>query len=76
MTLLLGFKRVFNIITLIQTDMTLEEYTQKALDILHEAIKDKEHIGPLEQALIEDAGWAYFEGWDPDTLVASITTGL
>ena len=56
--------------------MTLEEYIQKALEILHEAIKDKENIGLLEQALIEDAGWAYFDGWDPDTLVASIITGL
>lgn len=56
--------------------MTLEEYTHKALAILNEAIEDKEHIGPLEQALIEDAGWAYSRGWDPDTLVASITTGL
>lgn len=56
--------------------MTLEEYTNKALELLHEEIKDKDNIGPLEDAIREDAKMFYDKGWNWDTLVVSVTTGL
>lgn len=56
--------------------MTLEEYTNKALELLHKEISDKDNIGPLEDAIREDAKWFYDKGWEWDTLVASVTTGL
>ena len=56
--------------------MTLEEYTNKALELLHKEIKDKDNIGPLEDAIREDAKDFYDKGYNYDTLVASIITGL
>ena len=56
--------------------MTLEEYTNKALELLHNEIADKANIGPLEDAIREDAKEFYDKGYDWDTLVASVTTGL
>lgn len=56
--------------------LTLEEYTNKALELLHKEIKDKNSIKQFEDALREDAKEFYDKGWDYDTLVASVTTGL
>lgn len=56
--------------------LTLEEYTNKALDLLHKEIKDENSIKQFEDALREDAKEFYDKGWDYDTLVASVTTGL
>lgn len=56
--------------------LTLEEYTDKALELLHKEIKDKNSIKQFEDALREDAKEFYDKGWDYDTLVASVTTGL
>lgn len=56
--------------------MTLEEYTNKALELLNQEIEDKANIGPLENAVREDAKEFYDKGYDYDTLVASVTTGL
>lgn len=56
--------------------MTLEEYTNKALELLHQEIADKDNIGPLEDAIREDAKDFYDKGYKYDTLVVSVTTGL
>jgi hypothetical protein len=56
--------------------MTLEEYTNKALELLNNEIGDKANIGPLEDAIREDAKDFYDKGYNYDTLVASVTTGL
>ena len=56
--------------------MTLKEYTNKAFELLHNEIADKANIGPLEDAIREDAKDFYDKGYNYDTLVASVTTGL
>ena len=56
--------------------LSLEEYTDKALELLHKEISDKDNIGPLEDAIREDAKDFYEKGYDWDTLVVSVTTGL
>lgn len=55
--------------------MTLEEYIDKALELLHKEISDKDNIGPLEDAIREDAKRFYDKGRDWDTLVVSVLTG-
>ena len=56
--------------------LTLEEYTNKALELLHNEIADKNNIKPLEDAIREDAKDFYDKGYKYDSLVASVTTGL
>lgn len=56
--------------------LTLEEYTNKALELLRNEIADKNNIKPLEDAIREDAKDFYDKGYKYDSLVASVTTGL